>query len=639
MGKNFLKYSTAFLVLTLSFIVKGQQDTSLILKTIEVVEYSIKEKTVGKENVTWTVDSLLEAGVQNVSELLEKEAGVFIKSYGLGSLATSSIRGASASQTLVLWNGMPIQNPMLGLLDLSLLPIHAIEEVSLQKGGKSALWGSGAIGGVLGLNSQPQFEKRLSVWGQISNGSFNRSDQAISLRVGDETFQAQTKFSNSQSKNDFYYEVPGDQPDRKQINAALSQQNFLQDIFWNPSPKIKLAAHFWRQKSTREVPPTNVQLWSDAFQEDKHTRVIFKGKFIHSQSITEAQVGYAKEHINYYSATPFTEFESQFSNLNASLGHQRQFGESLTWYLGSTYQYTQTISDGYLDDEPDENRFSFLSSLQIQKEKWALQLSGEQGFADSNRFPIVPAVGISMSPNNWLGVNMNISKNYRHPTLNDRYWRPGGNIDLQPESGWSQEVEITSRLQSGTAEFDISVGGFNRNIDNWILWTRLDGAFYFIPINLKKVWSRGLESRLAGRFPIGGLNLGFNMGYDHIRSTYQFDLGSPRIEKGDQLAYTPRHQAFFKIHLKWKGIGFQYRHHYISSTLGINDEVPAYQLADIGLQYKYEKESHKANLFFNINNIWNKNYVVIERRPMPGVNFELGIAVNFIKQISSKESD
>ena len=54
---------------------------------------------------------------QSMATLLAQQAQVFVKSYGFNGLATLSFRGASSSQSAVLWNGVPIQNAALGLAE------------------------------------------------------------------------------------------------------------------------------------------------------------------------------------------------------------------------------------------------------------------------------------------------------------------------------------------------------------------------------------------------------------------------------------------------------------------------------------------------------------------------------------------
>jgi len=57
-----------------------------------------------------TVDSatLQQYQLQSMGNLLSQQEPVFVKSYGFNELATLSFRGASAAQSAVYWNGVPI---------------------------------------------------------------------------------------------------------------------------------------------------------------------------------------------------------------------------------------------------------------------------------------------------------------------------------------------------------------------------------------------------------------------------------------------------------------------------------------------------------------------------------------------------
>src|SRR5665213_1406037 len=146
---NLLKISFIIYVFLSSATCFSQEHKDSI-KQLPVVEVSSSRlNTFASGNKSETFDSTLlnHYSTGNLADLLANESQVFIKSYGLGSLAMSSFRGAGAEQTAVLWNGFNLQSPMNGLLDLSLVPINFMDEVRLQYGGAGALWGSGAVGG------------------------------------------------------------------------------------------------------------------------------------------------------------------------------------------------------------------------------------------------------------------------------------------------------------------------------------------------------------------------------------------------------------------------------------------------------------------------------------------------------------
>jgi len=50
-----------------------------------------------------------------------QDAGVFFKQYGVTGSSTISRRGADANQTQINWNGLPVNNPMLGMSDFNTL--------------------------------------------------------------------------------------------------------------------------------------------------------------------------------------------------------------------------------------------------------------------------------------------------------------------------------------------------------------------------------------------------------------------------------------------------------------------------------------------------------------------------------------
>src|ERR1043166_4156577 len=104
------------------------QDT-LRLKEVEISSFKTRFAQTGKKEQI--IDSSLRQNFlfNGLPEILSVSTPVFIKSYGPGALATTAFRGGSASHTALLWNGINIQNYMLGQNDLSTMPVFLFEEV------------------------------------------------------------------------------------------------------------------------------------------------------------------------------------------------------------------------------------------------------------------------------------------------------------------------------------------------------------------------------------------------------------------------------------------------------------------------------------------------------------------------------
>jgi len=610
-----------------------QQDTSYTISPIQVTASKIRQQAMASVNREWKATQLEKIPAKNLAELLSTEAGIYIKSYGQGSLATSSIRGGSAGHTLILWNGLPIQNPMLGQLDLALLPIQVAESINLTLGSNASMWGSGAIGGVLNMKNQADFSKKLHVESSTQLGNFGHFQQQVKLGLGNEKLQSTTKFSHQQANNDFYYFLADGLPERQQSNAQLAQQFVGQDLYWKINSQSNLALHFWWQQSDRQIPPTNVQNYSKAHQDDLATRLVLEYKHLKNNGLWNTKVGFFDEHLNYFDDIQLLESRSHFRTYLGEITGQWTLQKNNEFLIGNTHTYTRAWSAGYQENIPTEYKSALFASWKYHGKKLNTQFSLRQEMVNATFVPFIPSFGFDWHIAPTFFLKGKFSRNYRLPTFNDRFWLPGGNPDLLPESGWSQEMTLAYEFKKNKLLLNASLTTYNRIIDNWILWSKQEGQSFWSANNITKVWSRGIEPRMSITHQLKNIKWQLRGGYDYIRSTNQVTLENPKMTEGDQLIYTPVHQAFSTLSVEWNRLHIAYQHTFIGSTNGINHLLDAYQVGNVRIQYSGVFKQYKGILFFNINNIWDANYLVVERRPMPGIHFQGGLSLGKRKKI------
>jgi vitamin B12 transporter len=118
-----------------------------------VVTGTVQPRTLGSEFAATSVltrDELQRTGVRDVVAALELLGTALVEQQGgPGTAAFVRLRGADSRDTLVLVDGVPLNDVTLGLASLSQLPVADIERIEVARGNLSALYGANATGGVI----------------------------------------------------------------------------------------------------------------------------------------------------------------------------------------------------------------------------------------------------------------------------------------------------------------------------------------------------------------------------------------------------------------------------------------------------------------------------------------------------------
>ncbi|MBA2762274.1 MAG: TonB-dependent receptor [Segetibacter sp.] len=145
----------------------AQSDT-LQGKTEEVVvtanKYSQKQSTTGKVITVINKDQIEKSHGKSVSQLLNEQAGITINGAlnNAGSVQTLYVRGAASGRTLILLDGIPVNDPSMinNEFDLNLFSLENVDRIEICKGAQSTLYGSDAIAGVINIITVSQDVKK-----------------------------------------------------------------------------------------------------------------------------------------------------------------------------------------------------------------------------------------------------------------------------------------------------------------------------------------------------------------------------------------------------------------------------------------------------------------------------------------------
>lgn len=143
---------------------------------ITATKFRIKQNETGKVLNVITREQLARSASRTLSEVLNQQAGVLINGVynNLGANQTVYLQGASIGNTLILLDGVPL-NDASGIsseFDLNTFAIDQIERIEILKGAQSTLYGSDAVAGVINIISRKDYGSGTTGQLQCIGGSF-----------------------------------------------------------------------------------------------------------------------------------------------------------------------------------------------------------------------------------------------------------------------------------------------------------------------------------------------------------------------------------------------------------------------------------------------------------------------------------
>lgn len=582
----------------------------------------IQDYAPGQKKTSFDSAALSRYRLQTLSGMLSRQTPVFIKSYGFNGLATLNMRGSSAAQTQVYWNGIPIQNSAQGLTDISLVPVSLLQQIDIVYGGSSALWGSGNVGGALFLRTEdPAFDsvRKLSYELAGAAGSFGQRQYGGKIRMTTGSFFASAALVRQEGKNDFSY-TDDFGTKKKNVHSALSSHAVMLQTAYRADRQNIFRTALWLQEDRREIPPALFETISLKKREDNTIRWMASWE---NSTGFYARLAFLNERMQYEDVAVQLQSKMRTHTYFAEIGYSREYRRhKLLFFIPLQYA---TIPD--YDIPARQSRYAaalaYRYALPGNRLQAAINLRTEQ-IADKTIF--LPGWNISYAPRKWILLRANMQRSYRAPTLNEQYYTPGGNASLKPEHGWSTDIGYTitqTWSPSLTLQQDISV--FSRTMNDWILWM---GGAIWTPHNIAKVRSRGIEAENVFYYTAGKwkIHTGFQAAYIQA-STLESHIPGDQ-SKGKQIPYTPRWNGQVRAGVS-SGHFYLHAHVAYTSSRFVNtdetDAIAAYTIAGMETGYVLRMHSYGMQLNLQIHNLFNERYMVVASRIMPGSNFMAGI--------------
>jgi vitamin B12 transporter len=448
-----------------------------------VVTTSLREEEIGASTASVSVidaAQILAQQATQASALIATVPGVSVVQSGSPGHTTSVfIRGTNSNQTLVLWNGIPLNDPLFGDFDWSFLPTEGLARIEAVRGPFSALYGSSAIGGVIQLLSGGSQGTTL----RLEGGSYGYGQALVSsgYDLGSVRLDVSGHYrhGDGQFTNDFYNSGEG------VVRAE-----------WTLQPQTRLGLLVRANDSNVGIPFNGVEpspLRRSAWQERQYA-IPFDTVLGDWQ--LEALVSDAATSLRF--RDPQDPFFSR-----SDIASDRLRGRAVasygftpgTWLSGGFEWERQQASD-------DDNTGINLRHLTDYNEALFSQLHASLGIArlemglrgDHDRRlgqRLSPNLGLALLLTRKLHLRLSYGEGFRAPALGELFFPLSGNPALKPEINRSAEVGVEYLAGAWSA----SLIGFENRLRNLI---EFDFAT-FREVNVGRARTHGLEAQVRYR--------------------------------------------------------------------------------------------------------------------------------------------
>lgn len=555
-----------------------------------------------------TAEQLDQSQAVTIAEALRDIAGIsVIQSGSAGHVTSAFVRGASPAQLLVLVDGIEINDPFFGGVDMSSLLVSGVDRIEVVRGAQSPLYGSQAMAGVINVVTTPAVSSlSAGIDGTVRVEAGGMSTNRGIVQLGAATDATQWKLGAA--RIDTAGQFPNDEFRNVQLNGRLG---------WDLSSRSTLALH--------------------AHSGDSHIGIPFNGDQPRNRresdsTLTLGGIDYslrASPFVNLEIRTGVTSRSDAFQDPDDAYS-QASGHDSTLWR--ATAQNTvevgaQTVTFGLEHKSEDVSASSNLAPVldetirttaayaQGKFERGSLLLTAGARWDDHSTFGghASPRLSAAYKLGEAWRVRAGAGRAFRAPSAGELAYPYYGNPALEPETSRSLEAGI----DFGSARATLALTAFESKYRELISFDPVT----FVAANIARATVRGAEVtagvRLTGAWRIDGA-------YTHLLTRDE--------ETGLPLYRRPRNTASVTLGYRsgaWgvstnvNAIGRRFERDFTSWSDRYND---GYVKFDVASSYRFRPT---IQVTARVENLFDREYAEALAFPAPGRTLYGGLQFGF----------
>ncbi|EBO4212209.1 TonB-dependent vitamin B12 receptor BtuB [Salmonella enterica] len=219
-----IKKATLLTAFSVTAFSAWAQDTSPDTLVVTANRFQQPVNTVLAPTDVVTREDIQRWQSKDLNDVMRRLPGVDIsQTGGMGQSSSLFVRGTEARHVLVLIDGVPMARPGISNgVDIGQIPVSLVQRVEYIRGPRSAVYGSGAIGGVINIITMSD-DERAQINAGMGNNGYQTYDGAINKRFGDTMVNVAGAYQTTKGFN-----VQPDSP----YNGDSDRDGYRNKLFW-----------------------------------------------------------------------------------------------------------------------------------------------------------------------------------------------------------------------------------------------------------------------------------------------------------------------------------------------------------------------------------------------------------------------
>jgi vitamin B12 transporter len=568
-----------------------------------------------------------------------------------GQTSSVYIRGTDSENTLVLMDGIPLNDPI-GTPSsydyLDGLSLDDVKQVEVVRGPQSTLWGSNAAGGV--INIVPQ-EGPSPLGGSVlvEGGSYRTLREVVGAQGGDNGGYFSFNASHFNTAGFPILNVKGLDSTDSNSYSNLSSEGSLDNGDDNNTGSLRLGSNltsnlqenvfirYSQSNTSLDAYNSSFVLADDPdyfalqkqFMADSHTNwKLLDGSWEQLMNISFADdnriyTGVANPYNTYYENG---NYDGQTAQINWQNNIHLTKEEKLVLGIQGQEQWViEADASGYTDlgpNPPDSvpvtsvrTGSGFAESQTSIEDRFFFNLGGR--WEDHSQYGVHTTYQAGLAyfvPVLDTKIKANYGTGFVAPSLYQLYDPNYGNPQLSPETSLGYDFGFEQPI-GGKDSLNFGADYFDDDLDNLISYNS-----QFVSVNIGKARTYGVETFIEFK-GIRNLNVKGSYTYTHAQDLI---TDTPLIRR-------PQNKASGDVDYQWGALGLGTSLTYVGTSLdddfaGNSVTLPSYFLADLRVSYRVNSQ---VRLFARVDNLFNRWYEEAYGYNTPGLSAYGGTKISF----------